>query len=600
MKKISNRVFGITMFLIVAIGMTFIIFNNRELSNYDLIFFSALFFLISFFMHLILHEAGHLVGGLLSGYKFVSFRVGPLTLVKESSGRYKIKLYNVPGTGGQCLLAPPEGSKTDYPYKLYYWGGVIINLLLSLIGILLSINSMGYLRLFANMLTFVGIVVTATNGIPLVGQHSDGTNILDMNNSMDARLATYNALEMNRLLTEGYRPREIPDDVISSDIYRDKNNPLVVTLGANYYLKLMDQGDYLGTVRNLRKTMHNPNTSDLIKLLLEFEYGTMAMLLGNYDIPKESMQDKQFIKYSKYDKLKEILRFNYIYNLLVLKDEAAANKYLKRLEKLTKHDPFSGEVEMNCDLIRAAQDIARRESEIIRLSEVDSTNNYTKELNISELPNGYTIISEIQSAGRGQRDKTFFSPSGGIYMSIILKPKLSLEESKYLSAFTGIQVHDAISDVLKKNVKIKWINDIIYKDKKVGGILTETKLNYENTLDYAIVGIGLNLYSTSPVPEDINKVYGTLEVADYKLLKRSLEYEIIDRVKTLAVKQNIPEMIKRYNELLYKKNEVIKLLFDDVEVEGILIGVSEDLDILVDIDGGQKKYSYNEAKLSLF
>lgn len=79
------------------------------------------------YLQIILHEGGHLVCGLLSGYRFVSFRIGSWMLQKEN-GKLCLHRYTLAGTGGQCLLAPPEMTNGKMPYQLYNLGGVLMNL----------------------------------------------------------------------------------------------------------------------------------------------------------------------------------------------------------------------------------------------------------------------------------------------------------------------------------------------------------------------------------------------------------------------------------------------------------------------------------------
>lgn len=601
MKKISRKLHNITVLIFGAIlGLTVIVFNKKLLIEilgvFDSIFFISLFFLIALFTQIILHELGHLIFGLASGYSFVSFRVGSLTLVKEDK-LYKIKRYSIPGTAGQCLMAPPQGSKTEYPFRLYNWGGIIINAVFSIIGLIVFFNSSGLLRLFSMLFFHMGFLAILMNAIPVEGANTDGTNLLDLEVSLDARKALYNMLEINRLYQEGFRPREIPHDLTEISQYEDLKNSMVASMESNSYSKMLDKGDYVGSFNSLKNSLNNPYVSDIMKLILEFEYSTVGMLIGNNDIATGNMEKKQFAKLSKYNKLKEITRFNYIYNLLVTKDDENAKKHLENFNKIIANDPFSGDVKFNEDLIKRAQNIVAAEENIVRLDSVDSTNNYAKSLMTDELVNGFTVIAKNQVSGRGQRDNRFFSPTGGLYISIILKPSISLDDSKYLSAFTAIHVHDAIREVFKKNIKIKWINDLIYMDKKIGGILTETKVSTDNQLEYAVIGIGINLYNMAIVPKELQDIYGTLEQSDYQLYMKDFEYNIIERIRTLSVKQNVSEMINRYNELLYKKNDIVKLKIKDNTIDGKLLGVNTDLSIEVLIEDVIVSYSSEEAKL---
>ena len=108
----------------------FVLRNVEEDGSILMMFIFALAIaFVSLYIHLILHEAGHLIFGLLSGYDFVSFRIGSLILVKEE-GRYKFKRYSLAGTGGQCLMSPPDYNDGNYPYVLYNLGGIIVNMIL--------------------------------------------------------------------------------------------------------------------------------------------------------------------------------------------------------------------------------------------------------------------------------------------------------------------------------------------------------------------------------------------------------------------------------------------------------------------------------------
>ena len=88
------------------------------------------FIFVAVFLHVIIHEAGHLVFGLLSGYRFVSFRIFSLTLVKKN-GRLSLKKYNIPGSAGQCLLAPKLENSTKTPTFIYNIGGGLMNIIAS-------------------------------------------------------------------------------------------------------------------------------------------------------------------------------------------------------------------------------------------------------------------------------------------------------------------------------------------------------------------------------------------------------------------------------------------------------------------------------------
>ena len=142
---------------------------------------------------------------------------------------------------------------------------------------------------------------------------------------------------------------------------------------------------------------------------------------------------------------------------------------------------------------------------------VTSTNTIAKEMAANGAKEGTVIIATHQTEGRGRMGRTFYSPaSTGIYMSLILRPKLSLEDSLLITTGAAVAVAKAIEELTHREVQIKWVNDLFMDGKKVCGILTEASLNVENGgLEYAVVGIGINV-STRDFPDDIKEVAGSI------------------------------------------------------------------------------------------
>lgn len=126
---------------------------------------------------------------------------------------------------------------------------------------------------------------------------------------------------------------------------------------------------------------------------------------------------------------------------------------------------------------------------------VDSTNNCVKAAAQRQEPEGFVVIAEEQTAGRGRFGRHFYSPKEhGIYMSILLRPKYDIESAALITAATSVCVAGAIEALTDCDVKIKWVNDLFVGEKKVCGILSEAAIEFESRkLDYVIVGIGVNI-----------------------------------------------------------------------------------------------------------
>ena len=173
---------------------------------------------------------------------------------------------------------------------------------------------------------------------------------------------------------------------------------------------------------------------------------------------------------------------------------------------------------------------------LIFLPETDSTNLRAREAAGQGLP-GETIIvvSRRQTLGRGRRGRSFYSPEGGIYMSILLRPEVDLATGTLLTITTAAAVCKAVEEVCGIRLSVKWVNDLYLNGLKVGGILTEAVTDFESgNIEYAIVGIGLNVFwEERDIPEDLREVAGAIctERASFEQINiNALAASIVDHV----------------------------------------------------------------------
>ncbi len=120
-----------------------------------------------------------------------------------------------------------------------------------------------------------------------------------------------------------------------------------------------------------------------------------------------------------------------------------------------------------------------------------STNDLARELAIAGEEEGTVIIAEEQTKGRGRKGRSWYSPKkSGLYASVILRPPKS--EVSLIPLVAGIAVREALLDTIGVEVWLKWPNDLVWEEKKLGGILCESGF-YGNRLSFVILGIGLNI-----------------------------------------------------------------------------------------------------------
>ena len=125
---------------------------------------------------------------------------------------------------------------------------------------------------------------------------------------------------------------------------------------------------------------------------------------------------------------------------------------------------------------------------------------------------GLVLIAQAQSAGRGRGGHSFYSPPGGLYMSILLRPEIGARQAVGLTAMAAVAAARAAERLCGVPITIKWVNDLWKNGKKVCGILTEAALDLESgMLDYAVLGLGFNVAAPADGwPEDLRDVAGAL------------------------------------------------------------------------------------------
>lgn len=222
--------------------------NGMEVAGSALVS-GALAFIV-FFLQVILHEAGHLVFGLATGYRFVSFRVFNLTFIKQN-GKICIKRFSVAGTGGQCLLTPPDRPLEEIPTVWYNLGGVIANLLSAAVAIilLLTIDEMSYHpKLFLILVSTFGILLGLSNGIPMkmggIGNDADNMRLL-LKDSKSKR-ALVLQLRINALVQEGKRPKDMPAEWFSLENEINYKDALQTSIPLMASGRLQDLEDWDG------------------------------------------------------------------------------------------------------------------------------------------------------------------------------------------------------------------------------------------------------------------------------------------------------------------------------------------------------------------
>jgi len=239
---------------------------------------------------------------------------------------------------------------------------------------------------------------------------------------------------------------------------------------------------------------------------------------------------------------------------------------------------------------------------IIRLDEINSTNEYALNLISTNKQVEWTIVlANFQTMGKGQGSNIWKSEkNANILMSIILKPEFMKPSEQFI---LNMIICNAIANIMQKisnlEIKIKWPNDIILNDKKIGGILIQNIIS-SSQIKHSVVGIGLNINQKTFSDEmshasslfiETGTPYPLEQILNQILEKIFINY---NRLKTDRSK----DIVKEFNLNLWKRNQKVEALNKHNEnVELFIYGISEKGELIASTGNKISKYVYGEIKL---
>ncbi len=215
----------------------------------------------------------------------------------------------------------------------------------------------------------------------------------------------------------------------------------------------------------------------------------------------------------------------------------------------------------------------------VHLREIGSTNNYARNLADEGYPEGTVVVADRQSEGRGRRGRNWYSPAGeGLYVSVILRPRIPLREMSRLSLVVAAAVAETLEKELGLDPRIKWPNDILINGRKVAGILTEAVADMDG-IDYMVTGIGINIKNrVEDFPDE------------FRAPATSIQQEYGQPCSRIMLLQGLLYYLENYYEqvvggdfsaVLDKVRNLSSVIGQEVRVDdigGVLVGKAIDID----------------------
>lgn len=239
--------------------------------------------------------------------------------------------------------------------------------------------------------------------------------------------------------------------------------------------------------------------------------------------------------------------------------------------------------------------------------EVDSTNTMARQLAQHNAPEGTVVIAARQRQGRGRFGRMFYSPADtGIYMSLLLRPSFSIQQALYITTAAAVATAQAIEAVANIPARIKWVNDIYCRDKKVCGILTESAVAPSGDgLAYAILGIGINVYPPKDgFPDEFaHRAGAVLESADrLPDIRNHLAAEILRRFYQQYQRLPTPCFLEEYRQrsLLVGRQVQVQRVEGAHAWSATVLDITDTLSLRVRLsDGTEQELSSGDVTLTL-
>ncbi len=310
--------------------------------------------------HLILHETGHLIFGLLTGYKFSSFRIFSFMWLKEN-GKLKLKRLSLAGTGGQCLMTPREIKNGKFPIVLYNLGGSIVNTAVGLLFLIVYFicSETPFLSSLLLIFAVVGFLIAIMNGVPMrMGTvDNDGYNALSLRNNSEACEAFWLQLKIAEQSSKGIRLKDMPSEWFTVPSDDDMKNSMVATRGVFACNRLMDDESFEQADALMAHILQiDSGMVDLHRSLLICDRIFIELIGENRREVIESMltkEQKNFMKAMKH--FPSVIRTEYALALLHDKDTAKSANIRMQFEKDTKAYPYPHEVDSERELLELCQ-----------------------------------------------------------------------------------------------------------------------------------------------------------------------------------------------------------------------------------------------------
>lgn len=233
-------------------------------------------------------------------------------------------------------------------------------------------------------------------------------------------------------------------------------------------------------------------------------------------------------------------------------------------------------------------------SEIHYFTEVDSTNNVAKEKAAAGCKEGAIVVAEAQNGGKGRLARGWYSPLGkGVWLSVVLRPKFLPQEAPKSTMLAAVAVNKAIEKTIGFPCGIKWPNDILFKGKKLVGILTEMSAEMD-AVNYIVIGMGINVnISQEDLPVEIREIATSLSImAGHPVSRLDLVINLLSQLEDLyriVQNQGFDPILEEWRRQTVTLGKMVDVYGIDRQFAGKALDIDKDGALLVETETGIEK-----------
>lgn len=313
------------------------------------------------FVQTIIHELGHLLFGLISGYRFSRLRIRSYVWIK-SDGKLQFRKMEIPTAGAKCLMSPPDLVDGKMPHVLYNLGGVLCNFITGagFFVLYLFVRSMPHISIFPLMFSVIAFTQILLNGVPmrLETLDNDGYNAMFLGKSKDALRAFWVQMKIDEQMAKGVRIKDMPAEWFALPSKEGMQNSMTAVLGVFAANRLLDEKRFEEADELMQELLASDNAiAGFYRNMMTCDR-IYCELIG--ECRQEQLQKlrtkevKKFMR-SRRDFL-SVVRTEYAYALLLEQDIEGVQAAIMKFETIVSAYPYAGDIQGEQELLKIANE----------------------------------------------------------------------------------------------------------------------------------------------------------------------------------------------------------------------------------------------------